>query len=121
MNLKSKVRQFAPVGTAMSVLSTVTSRSLFPRTLLPRLLVFAKVPGFGTEFTLPLVRMPNVEPSVGKLASAPSDVPFGVPPVVDANDAPVISADGDARACEMASAPAGPVCDVTAAAAGTAV
>ncbi len=84
-NLKSKVRQFAPVGTKMSVFMMETSMSVSPRTGAPPLLVLANVPGLGTLFTSPLVRMPNVEPLVGKPASGLSDVPFGVPvSVVDA-------------------------------------
>src|SRR4051812_45769462 len=105
-NLKSNVRQFAPPGAVKSVFRIDTSMSVSPRPGAPPLPVLANVPGLGTAETLPLVRIPNVPPSVGKSASGLSDVPFGFPPVIDDHDAPVMFACGLASACEIANAPA---------------
>src|SRR2546427_6594549 len=111
-NLKSKVRQLAPGWTLRSTFSTVTSKSVSPRTLPPPRLVLAKVEVFGTDSTLPVVRMPKLEPLVGNSPSGMVDVPSGVPAGAARNDAPVTVVDGAAVAWAIASAPFGPVSGV---------
>ena len=119
-NLKSKVRQLAPGWAARSIFSTVTSKSVLPRTLPPPRLVLAKVEGSGTEFTSPVVRMPKLEPWVGNSPIGVVDVPSGVPGGTARNDAPAMVVDRAAIAWASASAPPGPVWGVTPASAGAA-
>src|SRR3989442_1167485 len=97
-NLKSKVRQLAPGWAARSTFSTVTSKSVLPRTLPPPRSVLAKAEVSGTEFTLPVVRMPKLEPWVGNSPVGVVDVPSGVPGATARNDAPVTVVDGAAIA-----------------------
>jgi hypothetical protein len=66
--------------------------------------VLANVPGLPTLETLPLVRTPNDEPSVGNPVSGVVETPSGVLPGIATNDAPVTVADGDAIACAIAGA-----------------
>ncbi len=111
--MKSKPRQFSPAGTVMSALRMLTSSSVFPRTLPPLFEVSANVPALGTEPTFPVVRIPKSPPSVGNSPNVLVLVPFGVPLVVLANDAPVTVTDGVASAFVIANAPAAPVWAVT--------
>ncbi len=80
-NLKSKVRQFAAAGTFRFTRRMLTSKSVFPRTLSPwsSRPSSPKLLGSSASATLPVVRIPNVEPFVGNDPKGALAVPLGAP------------------------------------------